>query len=421
VSAVSRLCRVSSVAMVIAFASSARAAMTKEQCIDANGKGQELRRVGRFAAARDELQSCAAPECPAIVRNDCTKRLDDLQQVQPRIVFELKDRTGADVIDARVSEDGTALVDHLDGTPLNVDPGVHTFTFEAAGSAPVSKRLLVREGESERHERVTLDGIAAAEPRPASALPASPLASSPPSALSATGASPLPSPEAAPAAAAEAEPTAAQSAPNGGAEPEKRFRIGVRLGFVLPFGTFTGGPGSTSLADVFAGGIPIGLDLGYVVIPRLMLGAYATYMFLIDKMSSGCPSGVSCSDHDVDLGIQAQYFVWPHKPVDPWFGIGVGYEWETESVSTADATGSTHFGYTGRGFQYLRLQGGADVKLNDSFSVGPFVNLAIGEYSNEDVSCSASGTDMATCAPESISTAALHEWFTIGARGTLGL
>ena len=95
----------------IVFASGpALADLTKDQCIDANGKGQELRREGSFAAARLQLRQCATPSCPAMVRDDCTRRLDELESAQPTILFDVKDATGTDLIDVRVSVDGQPLV-----------------------------------------------------------------------------------------------------------------------------------------------------------------------------------------------------------------------------------------------------------------------------------------------------------------------
>jgi hypothetical protein len=170
--------------VAVSFASlaarEARADITKEQCIDANGKGQVLRRDGKLSAARVELRSCVSASCPAMVRDDCARRLDELDRAQPSVVFEVKDGAGADVIDVRVSMDGELLAEHLDGTPLLVEPGAHVFAFETAGHPAATDRMLVREGEAGRHERVIVPGGAtsgpAAAPAPSPAPPPPPLA-----------------------------------------------------------------------------------------------------------------------------------------------------------------------------------------------------------------------------------------------------
>jgi hypothetical protein len=130
--------------------------VTKDQCVDANGKGQELRREGKLTAAREQLRLCSHPACPAMVRDDCTKRLDDLERAQPTIAFEVKDASGADVSAVQVTMDGKPLAERLDGTALPVDIGEHVFTFEVAGQPPVTRTLVLTEGAKGRRERIAL-------------------------------------------------------------------------------------------------------------------------------------------------------------------------------------------------------------------------------------------------------------------------
>ena len=58
--------------------------------------------------------------------------------------------------------DGEPLADRLEGTAVSVDPGEHTFTFEAPGYAVATKRLMILEGQKDRREAVTL-GVAQVE------------------------------------------------------------------------------------------------------------------------------------------------------------------------------------------------------------------------------------------------------------------
>jgi hypothetical protein len=134
----------------------ARADLTKAQCIEANTKGQDLRRDSKLSAAREQLRLCATPACPAIVSDDCTKRLDELERVQPAIVFDAKDGAGRDLSEVRVMVDGAPLADRLDGTALRVDPGEHVFVFTVPGQAPVTETFVLKEGERERRERVVI-------------------------------------------------------------------------------------------------------------------------------------------------------------------------------------------------------------------------------------------------------------------------
>jgi hypothetical protein len=130
--------------------------MTKDQCIDANAKAQDLRRDHRLSAAREQLRLCADPSCPTLVRTDCIKRLDELESVQPTIAFEVKDASGADVTTVKVTVDGKPVPDRLNATALPLDPGQHTATFEAEGLTSVTRSLVLTEGDRGRRESVVL-------------------------------------------------------------------------------------------------------------------------------------------------------------------------------------------------------------------------------------------------------------------------
>ena len=138
----------------------ALATPSKQQCVDDNAAAQELRRQSHFAAASEHLERCALESCPAIVRDDCTRLLNDLKTAQPSVVFEVRSPSGMDIVSVRVSVDGKTLADHLNGTPLKIDPGLHSFTFAAPGKPAMTKTFLVREGELLRHELVVLGGLA---------------------------------------------------------------------------------------------------------------------------------------------------------------------------------------------------------------------------------------------------------------------
>jgi hypothetical protein len=153
--------------------------MTTDACISANSKAQELRRDGKLAAARTELNRCVSRQCPGMVRNDCVRRLDEVDRVQPTLVFSAKDGDGNDVVAVKVSIDGQPLTRQLDGSALAVDPGTHTFTFELPGQPPVSRQLVVHESEKERLESVEL-GSPTAHPPSKTAATTTALASTPP-------------------------------------------------------------------------------------------------------------------------------------------------------------------------------------------------------------------------------------------------
>jgi hypothetical protein len=50
----------------------------------------------------------------------------------------------------KVTADGALLTEQLDGRAVRLDPGVHTFRFEAPGNAPLEQPVVVGEGEHDR-------------------------------------------------------------------------------------------------------------------------------------------------------------------------------------------------------------------------------------------------------------------------------
>jgi hypothetical protein len=71
-------------AFVLVFAEVAWANPTVAECVGADTAAQSLRRDGKLAAARVQLMTCGSPSCPALVRDDCTQRLEDLERAVPR-------------------------------------------------------------------------------------------------------------------------------------------------------------------------------------------------------------------------------------------------------------------------------------------------------------------------------------------------
>jgi hypothetical protein len=184
------------VALPVAFAfcvssRPARADVTKEQCIDADAKAQDFRRQGKLSSAREQLRACSSPSCPAIISEDCTQRLDELEKAQPTIVFDAKDASGRDIVAVKVTMDGRPVTDRLDGSPMQVDPGEHAFVFTTADQASVTQTFVIKYGEKDHHERIAL-GAAPGQPASPQAAPVAVPSASP----ATTTVAPPPEPEA---------------------------------------------------------------------------------------------------------------------------------------------------------------------------------------------------------------------------------
>lgn len=182
------------------------------------------------------------------------------------------------------------------------------------------------------------------------------------------------------------------------------FEIGFRVGYAIPLGDASGGTPSTPLSDLVSGMVPLQLDVGYRINGRWMAGAYAQYGFAFakDRACGGDPS-VSCSAHDIRVGAEGQYHLMPVSVIDPWVGLGIGYEWLTVTASAGGISASA----TTRGMEFFNVSAGADYKLDPKLGVGPFIGLSVGQYS------SSGGFDI----PDK----SLHMWLSFGMRGVFDI
>jgi hypothetical protein len=131
------------------LAAPASAETVTEACVRASEEGQSARGRGALLAAHASFAACAATACPKAVRAECTRWLDEVDRDTPTIVVAMKDASGADVLDGRVSIDGAAPV-AIDGRTAPVDPGKHVLRFERPGERTVERAIVVATGERNR-------------------------------------------------------------------------------------------------------------------------------------------------------------------------------------------------------------------------------------------------------------------------------
>jgi hypothetical protein len=145
-----------------------RAAMaadpSKAVCLSASAEWADLREAHNLRAARDQLFLCAAASCPTDIREECSRHIPELSAAIPSIVFAAKDSSGNDVVAVTVSMDGKPLLTKLDGNSVTLDPGEHTFRFDAPGQPSVGKTFVIQEGEKDRRERIDFKTGAPAPP-----------------------------------------------------------------------------------------------------------------------------------------------------------------------------------------------------------------------------------------------------------------
>ena len=133
-----------------------------DACIAASEKAVTLRKTEKLIEERAALSVCAASSCPDEIKSSCGQRLGQVTQTIPTIVFLAKDGSGRDLTAVSLAVDGAPRSDHIDGSAIELDPGEHEFTFQAAGQPPVVQRFVLHQGELNRRETIVIGPVLAA-------------------------------------------------------------------------------------------------------------------------------------------------------------------------------------------------------------------------------------------------------------------
>ena len=190
-------------------------------------------------------------------------------------------------------------------------------------------------------------------------------------------------------------------------EQDLNLKLGVGLGYSIPFGDASKGE---KLSDVAAGEVPVELELSYRFTHAISAGVYGGYGFGL--VSSSSVEGVKASDVIDSIttwrfGVQGEYEFGKVGPAIPFAALRVGYVTETLNGKNGLENASAS------GWEYFTLIGGADFEVAKGLAVGPFVSFAVGQYTTVKEPGGSS---------ESIPSGdqTLHEWLTIGLRGSFG-
>jgi len=150
--------------------SGAEAEPSKAECARAFEESQRLRNAARYLEANREVRICSNPRCGAALSEECEKIYGELEAATPSVVFAARDGAGRELPGAtvRIDDDSNPLA--IDGKPVPLDPGNHTFAFTADGFEPRTEAALIRAGERFRSIVVVFDP----PPTPADAVPRTP-------------------------------------------------------------------------------------------------------------------------------------------------------------------------------------------------------------------------------------------------------
>jgi hypothetical protein len=146
-------------------------AASKEECLDAHSRGQDLRDAGHLTSARQAFLSCAQTSCPALIQGDCARFSEELDRLVPSVSFAARDPSGADLPDTAVYVDDQPVATRLaDGKSYELDPGKHLVRFIHDGR-DTTVTVVLTEGDKGRSVLATFaDAASAAHAMPA--LPA---------------------------------------------------------------------------------------------------------------------------------------------------------------------------------------------------------------------------------------------------------
>jgi hypothetical protein len=133
----------------------------RKECVAAADHGQDLRDKGKLTEAKKAFVTCARDECPSMVSRQCVTWLTEVEREIPTVNVRARDAQNRDLVDVNVIVDEVLVTSALDGRPMQVDPGVHTFRYQHQGDPDVQQQLVIRSGEKDRLLDVRFGGAKA--------------------------------------------------------------------------------------------------------------------------------------------------------------------------------------------------------------------------------------------------------------------
>ncbi len=130
-------------------------------CANSAQEARQHVEAGRLRRARQAFAACASASCGSLSQQ-CRSGLQLLDSDTPSVIPVVTDGSGAERVDVRVSMDGELLTSQIDGRSVDVDPGVHEFSFSAGQGDVHSERVLILQGQRNRVISVVLERAAAA-------------------------------------------------------------------------------------------------------------------------------------------------------------------------------------------------------------------------------------------------------------------
>ena len=206
------------------------------------------------------------------------------------------------------------------------------------------------------------------------------------------------------------------------------LQFGGRIGYAFGVGDVYPG---LSVSDASNGALPLTVDLGLRILPEIYVGLYGSWANVFTKTNAiSCPPGYDCTADDWRFGLELDYHFMPHRRhLDPYVGISGGYEVLHTSVSgpttvqtpLGPASGTANASITDRGWEFVALTFGLDLRVCRWLGAGPFFQASVNAYNvhSGTETVIVAGTSTSTSVPDTDHDA--HGLFQLGLRGTFNL
>ncbi len=202
---------------------------------------------------------------------------------------------------------------------------------------------------------------------------------------------------------------------DGGAR--RGLQVAADLAYATPIGRLEGGSSARAdgtlrpndLARIFGPQGMLGFEVGAKVQDHIFVGGYLAGSFggSGTDFSSLCnQSDVSCLSSVFRLGFAFKYHILPASFVNPWLGVGLGYEGASLNLKGPGGDVSV----TASGVE-MPLSLGADIRLSKHLGIGPKVDFTVAQYQRGEIRGSAVATQRGE-----LDEKAVHSWLTFGAR-----
>jgi hypothetical protein len=169
------------------------------------------------------------------------------------------------------------------------------------------------------------------------------------------------------------------------------IEVGARFGYARALGSRVAGD---HLENVWDGGWPLALDIGYRLTPHLYLGGSLIYVPLqLDKYHLGCNTEISdgpgdCSGSTVRLAFDAQWLI-----ARDWYAVWIagGFGVERMRLDYRSGCFGGPFSRVDTGVEFGHLEIGVGARVDTGLVIGPFVQYDAGMFLTSVASGSCSG------------------------------